>query len=77
VHDAGYQRLIHVQKSGSDTTVVWSPGPEKAAQMADMGSPDEWRQTICVETTNALENMVVINPGRTHVLSAEYVVETF
>ncbi len=76
VHDAGYQRLIHVQKSGSDTTVVWSPGPEKAAQMADMGSPDEWRKTICVETTNALENMVVINPGRTHVISAEYVVET-
>jgi glucose-6-phosphate 1-epimerase len=29
-----------------------------------------------VETTNALENMVVINPGRTHVISAEYVVET-
>jgi glucose-6-phosphate 1-epimerase len=77
VHDAAYKRLIHVQKSGSDTTVVWSPGPEKAAQMADMGSPDEWRKTICVETTNALENMVVINPGCTHVISAEYVVETF
>jgi glucose-6-phosphate 1-epimerase len=76
VHDSGYNRLIHVQKSGSDTTVVWSPGPEKAAQMADMGTPDEWRKTICVETTNALENMVVINPGRTHIISAEYVVET-
>jgi glucose-6-phosphate 1-epimerase len=44
--------------------------------MADMGANDEWRKTICVETTNALDNMVVINPGRTHVISAEYSIET-
>jgi glucose-6-phosphate 1-epimerase len=31
---------------------------------------------VCVETTNAMDNMVVINPGRTHVISAEYAVET-
>jgi glucose-6-phosphate 1-epimerase len=77
VHDTGYNRTIHVQKSGSDTTVVWSPGAEKAEQMGDMGTADEWRKMVCVETTNALENMVVINPGRTHVISAEYFVETF
>lgn len=76
VHDTGYSRIIHVAKSGSDTTVVWSPGAEKASQMGDMGAPDEWRKTICVETTNALDNLVVINPGRTHVISAEYFVET-
>ncbi len=76
VHDKGYNRLIHVSKSGSDTTVVWSPGAEKSAQMADMGAPDEWRKMVCVETTNAMDNMVVINPGRTHVISAEYAVET-
>ena len=76
IHDTGFKRTIHVSKSGSDTTVVWNPGAEKASQMADMGAPDEWRKTICVETTNALENMVVINPGRKHILSAEYSVET-
>jgi glucose-6-phosphate 1-epimerase len=76
VHDTGFNRRIHVQKSGSNTTVVWSPGAEKAAQMRDMGEPDEWRKMVCVETTNALENMVVINPGRTHVMSTEYLVET-
>jgi glucose-6-phosphate 1-epimerase len=76
VHDSGFNRIIHVSKSGSNTTVVWSPGAEKASQMSDMGEPDEWRQMVCVETTNALENMVVINPGRTHVLSVEYSVET-
>lgn len=76
VHDTGFNRIIHVAKSGSNTTVVWSPGAEKVAQMGDMGGPDEWRKTICVETTNALDNMVVINPGRTHVISAEYSIET-
>lgn len=74
--DSGYGRIIHVSKSGSDTTVVWNPGPDKAAAMGDMGEADEWRKTICVETTNALDNMMVINPGRKHILSAEYSIET-
>ncbi|BEV09057.1 MULTISPECIES: D-hexose-6-phosphate mutarotase [unclassified Methylophilus] len=76
IHDSGYNRIIHVSKSGSDTTVVWNPGADKAATMGDMGVGEEWRKTICVETTNALDNMVVINPGRKHVLSAEYSIET-
>lgn len=75
VHDEGFNRIIHVAKSGSDATVVWSPGAEKAAEMGDMGAPDEWRKMLCVETTNALDNMVVINPGRTHIISAEYSIE--
>ena len=76
IHDKGFNRIIHVAKSGSDTTVVWSPGAEKAAEMSDMGELGEWRKMICVETTNAMDNMVVINPGRTHVISAEYSIET-
>lgn len=76
IHDIGFNRIIHVSKSGSKATVVWNPGSEKAAQMSDMGVDDEWRKTICVETTNALDNMVVINPGRRHTISAEYAIET-
>ncbi|SDK83316.1 glucose-6-phosphate 1-epimerase [Methylophilus rhizosphaerae] len=76
IHDSGYNRIIHIAKSGSDATVVWNPGAEKAGSMGDMGTADEWRKTICVETTNALDNMVVINPGRKHTLSAEYSIET-
>lgn len=75
IHDAGYNRLIRVSKSGSNSTVVWTPGAEKAHAMGDMGDGDEWRKMICVETTNAMENSVVINPTRTHLLTAEYNVE--
>lgn len=76
VHDTGYNRVIHIAKSGSNTTVVWSPGHDKINKFADMGEPDEWRKMICVETTNALDNIVVINPNRTHILSTEYFIET-
>jgi glucose-6-phosphate 1-epimerase len=76
VHDAGYDRLIRVSKSGSNTTVIWSPGEEKAHAIGDIGNGDEWRKMICVESANAMENSVVINPNRTHNFSAEYSVET-
>lgn len=75
VYDPIFNRMIRVGKSGSDTTVVWTPGAEKAHAMGDMGSGDEWRQMVCVETANALENSVVISPGRTHTMSVEYSVE--
>ncbi len=77
IHDAGYDRLIRVQKSGSSNTVVWTPWGEKAHEMGDMGNADEWRKMVCVETTNSLENTVIINPGRTHVMTVEYTVESF
>ena len=76
VHDSGFNRLIYIAKSGSNTTVVWTPWEEKAHAMGDMGNDDQWRKMICVESTNAMENSVVINPNRTHVLSAEYSVES-
>lgn len=76
IHDANLNREIRISKSGSESTVIWNPWAEKAEQMADMGAADEWRQMICVETANALENSVVISPGRTHIMSVEYRVES-
>lgn len=74
--DPGYARRIRIAKSGSNTTVIWTPWAEKAHATGDMGNGDEWRRMVCIETANALENMVVINPNRTHVLTAEYSVES-
>ncbi len=77
IHDAGYNRLIRVSKSGSDTTVVWTPWADKAKEIGDLGGGEEWRKMICVESTNALENSVVINPFRTHLMVVEYNVESY
>ncbi|MGZ8257825.1 MAG: D-hexose-6-phosphate mutarotase [Methylotenera sp.] len=76
IEDEGLNRQIRISKSGSESTVIWTPWAEKAHQMGDMGDTDEWRSMVCMETANALENTVVISPNRTHVISVEYSVET-
>ncbi len=75
LHDPGFGRRLRIAKSGSRSTVIWTPWAEKAHATGDMGQGEEWRHMICIESANALENMMVINPGHTHVLSAEYSIE--
>jgi len=77
IRDSGFDRAIRVAKSGSNTTVIWSPGAEKVAQMTDMGAPNEWRKTLCVESANAMENSVTIFPSESHTMVTEYSVEPF
>jgi glucose-6-phosphate 1-epimerase len=68
IHDPVWNRRIIVEKTGSNSTVVWNPWSEKAAAMADMG-PDEWRHMICVESANAADNAITLAPGATHTLT--------
>jgi D-hexose-6-phosphate mutarotase len=63
--DASTGRRITVEKSGSETTVVWNPWIAKAAAMADFGD-GEWPQMLCIETANAGANAVTVPPGETH-----------
>jgi len=72
LHDPLLNREIHIDKKGSNTTVVWTPWEKKAHQMPDMPKDDAWRNMICIETANAMENLVMINPGYTHILAVEY-----
>jgi glucose-6-phosphate 1-epimerase len=76
IRDIGYDRAIRIAKSGSNTTVIWSPGAEKASQMGDMGTADEWRKMLCVESANAMENSVTIFPNETHIMVTEYSLES-
>jgi glucose-6-phosphate 1-epimerase len=77
IRDSGFHRAIRVAKSGSNTTVIWSPGAEKVAQMADIGALDEWRKMLCVESANAMANSVTIFPGQSHTMVTEYSLELF
>ena len=74
VTDPVWNRRIVIEKTGSDSTVVWNPWIEKTAKMADM-APDEWRNMICVETANAADNAVSLEPGATHKLTAEIFID--
>lgn len=76
IHDDQLKRRIHVAKSGSLSTVVWTPWDEKAAKMGDMGQPDGWREMVCVESVNAIDNVVKVAAGTQHTLVVEYYAES-
>lgn len=71
IEDRKFERAIHVQGLGSRSIAVWNPGLEVASKMSDLGS-DSWRNMVCVETANARENAVLIEPEQQHSMTAIY-----
>lgn len=69
IEDPVAGQRIEIAKSGSRSTVVWNPGPEKAQRMRDFGD-QEYRETVCVETANAGDDVVTVAPGGEHRLRA-------
>lgn len=63
------KRRVIVEKSGSQTTVVWNPWIAKAAAMPDFGD-DEWPRMLCIETANTGANAVTLAPGAEHTMRA-------
>jgi D-hexose-6-phosphate mutarotase len=69
VHDPGWKRRLVVEKTGSDTTVLWNPWIAKAKAMPDFGD-DEWPAMLCIETCNVRDHAVTIAPGQSHTMGA-------
>jgi D-hexose-6-phosphate mutarotase len=74
IEDLGWKRRVAIKKTGSATTVVWNPWVAKARAMPDFGD-DEWPGMLCVETANVGEQARTLDPGATHVMTAELGVE--
>jgi D-hexose-6-phosphate mutarotase len=78
IEDAGLKRRIRIAKTGSLSTIVWTPWTEKADKMGDMGTGKSgagWREMVCVESANAMDNVVTVAPGETHTMTVTYSVE--
>lgn len=75
VEDRALGRRLVVDKSGSNSTVVWNPWQVKAAEMADL-EPEDWRRMVCVETANASDDAVTLPAGGRHLMSATIRVES-
>ena len=71
VSDPSLGRTISVTAGGSGNAVVWNPWVAKAAAMTDFGD-DEWSQMLCVETCNAFDSAVTLNPGAAATMSAAF-----
>ncbi|MGC8702002.1 MAG: D-hexose-6-phosphate mutarotase [Thiomonas sp.] len=74
IHDPQLQRRIRIDKQGSASTVVWTPWAEKAAAMGDF-TAHGWRNMLCVESANAADNALTLQPGATHTLRVRYSAE--
>ena len=57
----GAHALAIEQDSDWAQTVVWNPGADKGAALADM-PPEGWRQMLCVEAAQVYEP-IRIAPG--------------
>jgi D-hexose-6-phosphate mutarotase len=75
IEDPQLNRRIHIDKTGSQSTVVWNPWQGKADAMGDLG-PQGWHQMVCVETANALDNRISLEAGQRHEMTVRYRVES-
>ena len=76
IEDDRLERRVRIAKSGSLSTVAWTPWTAKADKMGDLGQPDGWREMVCVESANAFDNAVRVAAGTRHTLIVEYRVES-
>lgn len=60
-------RNYRLTSRGSASTVVWNPGPVKAAKLSDFPD-DAWTGMLCVETANAAADYRELLPGARHTL---------
>ncbi len=68
VLDPQLGRKITVSKKGSRSTVVWNPWIEKGKKLGDLGD-NGYRNMVCVETANALDDVVIVAPHSSHTMT--------
>ena len=74
IQDRALNRQIIVSASNSKTAIVWNPGADISAKMADLGDRD-YQNFVCVETANAANEVITVSAGQQYRMSAVYAVE--
>lgn len=59
------RRQVVIRQQGFEDAVVWNPGPERCARLADM-PPEGWSEMLCVEAAS-IGRPVVLQPGESWV----------
>ncbi len=70
LHDNGWNRTISLSTRNSTSAVVWNPWIEKSKRLSQFG-PDAWREMVCIETANVLDDMVELAPQAAHTLTLD------
>ncbi len=66
IHDASLNRTIRIEKSGSNSTVVWNPWTTQ--KLPDDFDPAEHQNMVCVESGNVKQDKITLAPGQTAAL---------
>jgi glucose-6-phosphate 1-epimerase len=66
IRDENRGRVICVEKSGSNSTVVWNPWTTQ--KLPDDFDPAEHKHMVCVESGNVKQNKISLAPGATSAL---------
>lgn len=74
IEDAALKRRIRITSNGNTTAVVWNPWEKIAVEMADLRDND-YQRFLCVETTNAAEDIMEIKPNSSCRLVANYCID--
>ena len=64
--DEKIKRIIRVEKSGSNSTVVWNPWTTQ--KLPDDFDPADHKQMVCLESGNVKQNKILLAPGKSSVL---------
>lgn len=69
INDPVFRRRIKIAKEGSENTTVWNPWAEACKQIDD--APDEaYHSFVCLETVNAFDGTIQLQPGESHKTTA-------
>ena len=71
IEDPLLNRIIRIEKSGSQSTIIWNPWEEKARRLGDLGETDFLRM-VCVESGNVADNRISLKPDEEHRLWVRY-----
>jgi glucose-6-phosphate 1-epimerase len=74
IDDPSMNRCIRINSQGSHSAIVWNPWIDKSKSMADFDD-EEYRQMLCVETANAGNDRVMLEPGSEYRLMACYTLD--
>jgi glucose-6-phosphate 1-epimerase len=66
IRDENLGRMTCVEKSGSNSTVVWNPWTTQ--KLPDDFDPAEHKHMVCVESGNVKQNKIMLAPGKTAAL---------
>ena len=59
------RRQVVIRQQGFEDAVIWNPGPERCAKLADM-PPEGWSEMLCVEAAS-IGRPVELQPGESWV----------